>query len=81
MLNRGGHRLRLMPGEDLPPPLDVGGEDPFAAAKELVDRDTTIQWPSRQATHQLRAWPSVSPPPLHRSLSSNARPATAPNHD
>jgi hypothetical protein len=81
MLNRGGHRLRLLPGVDLPPPLRIGGKDPFTAAKELADRDTTIQWPSWQATHQLRVRPSVSPPPLHRSLSSKVCPATAPNHD
>jgi hypothetical protein len=52
-LNRGGHRSRLPPREDLPPPIGVGGGGPSAWADVLVGRDTIIHCPSRLATHQL----------------------------
>jgi hypothetical protein len=52
-LNRGGRRSRLPPREDLPPPIGVGGGDPFAWADVLVGRDMAIHCPSRLAAHQL----------------------------
>ena len=53
MLNQGDRRLRLLPWEDLSPPVGVRGGDPSATTKALVGMDAAIQWPSRQATHQL----------------------------
>ena len=81
MLNRGGRRLRLLPWEDLPPPIGIGGGDPSAATKSLAGRDTIIQWPSRQAVHQLGPRPAASPPSSPRSLPSSVHDATALSHD
>ena len=37
-LSRGGRRSRLLPGEDLLPPIDAVGRDPSATAEMLADR-------------------------------------------
>ena len=81
MLNRGSHRLRLLPWADLPPPIGIGGGDPSAATKVLAGRDTAIQWPSRQAVHQLGARPAASPPSSSRSLPSSVHHTMASSHD
>ena len=73
--------LRLLQWEDLPPPIGVGGGDPSAATKVLAGRDTAIQWPSRQAVHQLGARPAASPPSSSRSLPSSVHHATVSSHD
>jgi hypothetical protein len=51
VVNRVGRLSRLVPEEDLPPPVDVGGGDPSAAAKAFAGWDTTIHWLSRQTAH------------------------------
>ena len=65
-LSRSGRRFRLLPGEDLPPPIGVGGQDPSAAAEALECRNAAIHWPSRPHTScgrgqlrfpRLRPWP------------------------
>jgi hypothetical protein len=53
MLNRGNRRLRLLPGENLPPPIGVGGRDPSAEVEALANMDMPIHRPSRKAAHQL----------------------------
>jgi hypothetical protein len=46
LLSRGGRRSHLLSLEDIPPPIDVGGRDPIAAAEALANRDATIHRPS-----------------------------------
>jgi hypothetical protein len=69
-LSRGGCDLRLLPGEDLPPPIGAGGGDPSAAAEAVAGKDVAIHWPMRQAVHQLGARPAALSPSSHRSLSA-----------
>ena len=59
-LNRNGRRLCLLSWEDFPPPIGIGGGDSIAATKALAEGDTTVQWPSRKAVHQLGTWPATS---------------------
>jgi hypothetical protein len=46
-LHRVDRWSHLLAVEDLPPPIDVEGEDPPVAAKALVSRDAALHWPSR----------------------------------
>jgi hypothetical protein len=50
-LNRGGHRSRFQPGENLTPPIDGGSEDPSVTTKALAGRYAAIHWLIRHATH------------------------------
>jgi hypothetical protein len=50
-LSRSGDRFCLLPGEDLPPPIGVGGEDLSTVAEALACQNVAIYWPSRQVTH------------------------------
>lgn len=74
----GGRRSRLLPGEDLPPSIGVGGGDPSASSKALAGRDAAIHWSTRQAMHQLWPRPVALPPPSPRTLPARLRFATAP---
>ena len=76
-LSRGGRRSRLLPVEDLPPPIGVGGGDPSMAPEALVCRDAALHWPSQHAAQQLWARPTVFPPPLPSTLETRRRTATA----
>jgi hypothetical protein len=77
-LNRGDRRLCLLPWEDLLPPAVIGGGDPTAATKALVDRGTAVQWPNRKAVHQVGARSAASPSPSPRSKPSKVHHAAAP---
>ena len=65
-LSRGGRWSRLLPVEDLPPPIGVGGGDPSTAPEALACRDAALHWPSRHLRFpRLRPapWrPAATPP-------------------
>ena len=60
-LNRGGRWSRLLPVDDLPPPIGIGGADLSTTPEALVCWDTTLHWPTWHAVQQLWARPTVFP--------------------
>ena len=75
-LSRGGRRSRLLPVEDLPPPIGIGGGDPSTPFEAQACRDAALHWPSRHAMQTavgtadcvspgFAQYPG-DPPPSHR---------------
>jgi len=59
---------RLLSVEDLSPPIHIGGGNLSTVTEASAGRDTLIHRPSRQAAHQLGAWPATFPLALSRFL-------------
>jgi hypothetical protein len=76
-LSRCGLRSRLLPVEDLLPPIGVGGGDLSVASKALACRDAALHWPSWHVVQQLWARLTVFPPASPSTLATHHRTATA----
>jgi hypothetical protein len=76
-LSRSCRMSRLLPRENLMPPIGVGDEDPPTAAEVLACRDSAIHWPRGHAAQQLWARPAALLLSLAGSLPAMVSPTTA----
>lgn len=75
--NWSRHRVRLLAGKHVTPPIGIGGRHSSVAAKALSGRDPAFYWPSNYAAQQLWVRPAMLPLSSPRFVSSTSCPVVA----